>query len=58
MMSNCVLYVSQANYKFIIKIPMELIQNICFICIHYMIIYISFVNIMVYLLHWYCNMFI
>jgi hypothetical protein len=39
MMSNWVLYDLKANYKFIIKIPMELIENLCFICIHYIHLY-------------------
>jgi hypothetical protein len=58
MISNWVLYDSQVNYKFIIKILIESIENLCFIYIHYMIIYIFFVNILVCLLRWYCNRFI
>jgi hypothetical protein len=54
-MANWVLNDSQAIYKLIIRIPMELIKNLCFICVRHMIICISIVNIIVYLLSCYCN---
>ena len=54
-MSNWVLNDSQAIYKLIIRIHMEPIENLCFICIRHMIICISTVNIIVYLLSCYCN---
>jgi hypothetical protein len=50
MSSNWVLNDLQANYKLIVRIPMDSIENLYFIRIHYMIIYISFVNIIVCLL--------
>jgi heme A synthase len=50
MSSNWVLKDLQANYKLIVRIPMDSIENLYFIHIHYMIIYISFVNIMICLL--------
>jgi hypothetical protein len=55
MSSNWVLNTLQANYKLIVRILMDSIENLYFISIHYMIIYISFVNIMVCLLSCLCN---
>jgi hypothetical protein len=57
-MSNWFLNDSQEIYKLIIRIPRKLIENLCFIYIHYMIIFISVVSIIVYLLSRFCNRFI